>query len=366
MLTVRVARLLLACITLAGCAGPNLPTSTAQPSVVPSTSASAPEAAEPGEIAFHSDSGGRDDFYAVKPDGTGLRQITVGEETVAFPYWSPDGSKIAYLCCARGETSIWVMDADGTEAHKVADAPAGEPAWSPDGERLAYASYADESIWTVDSDGTDATPTGQQGGGPEWSPDGMRLVFFSRRDFPNQDQRNEIYVANADGSDARRLTDDAVEDVLPVWSPDGMRIAWVRSVDGMPHIVVMDADGIVPLQLTNGPDLDDAPAWSPDGSRILFVRYLDGADPFTLGQGNAEIFTVAADGGAATNLTRNPEWDGYPAWSPDGSRIAFSVNDGAQFNLMVMDADGSHRRQLPGPGDPGVANDCCPAWRPAH
>jgi Tol biopolymer transport system component len=87
----------------------------------------------------------------------------------------------------------------------------------------------------------------------------------------------------------------------------------------------------------------------------------------TLGQGNAEIFSVAADGsGAATNLTQNPgQWDGYPAWSPDGSRIAYSINDGREFNLVIMDADGSGRRILDGvPSNTGTANECCPAWQP--
>ena len=65
------------------------------------------------------------------------------------------------------------------------------------------------------------------------------------------------------------------------------------------------------------------------------------------------------------NVTKNPEWDGYPAWSPDGSQIAFSINDGVEFDLYVMNADGTGKRRLAGPaGANGIANDCCPAWRP--
>lgn len=66
-----------------------------------------------------------------------------------------------------------------------------------------------------------------------------------------------------------------------------------------------------------------------------------------------------------TNLTNDPNWDGYPAWSPDGSHFAFSTNNGVEFDLHVMSADGTGRRRMP-EVDPDVrtANDCCPAWTP--
>src|SRR6185503_17520883 len=146
--------------------------------------------------------------------------------TVAFPVWSPDGARIAYVCCTAGDASVWVMDANGANPIRLTTVPSGEPAWSPDGVQLAYANYADGTIWTVTPDGSGGRSTGQQGGGPAWSPDGTRLAFFSRRDFPALDQRNEIYVSDADGSHAARLTDNRKEDVLPVWSPDGTRLAW--------------------------------------------------------------------------------------------------------------------------------------------
>jgi Tol biopolymer transport system component len=84
-----------------------------------------------------------------------------------------------------------------------------------------------------------------------------------------------------------------------------------------------------------------------------------------LGQGNAEIVTVEPDGSHLTNLTNDPLWHGYPAWSPDGGRIAFSIIDGVEFDLWVMNADGTGARRLTGvAGADEIANDCCPAWRP--
>ena len=77
------------------------------------------------------------------------------------------------------------------------------------------------------------------------------------------------------------------------------------------------------------------------------------------------VYTVDPDGAAPVNLTNDPVWDGYPAWSPDGRQIAFSNNNGVEFDLYVMDADGSAMRRLAGvAGANGIANDCCPAWRP--
>jgi Tol biopolymer transport system component len=336
-----------------------LPTrATAQPT--PSTAAVAGPA-----IAFHADPNGNDDFYLIGADGSGLHALTMKAETVAFPYWSPDGSRIAYLCCSGSNASLWVMDADGSAMRKLTAGRAGSPAWSPDGQRIAYDHQDDGAIWTVTADGSDARLLAADSGGASWSPDGAKIVFFSWRDFLGEDQRNELYLMDANGSNQVRLTDNEAEDVEPTWSPDGNSIAFTSSRDGNPEIYVMSPDGTDQRRLTTDPAPDEGPAWSPDGSTILFTSYRDGADPLMLGQGNAEIFTVEPDGAVPVNLTKNPEWDGYPAWSPDGSQIAFSINNGVEFDLYVVNADDTGRRRLAGViGSNGIANDCCPAWRP--
>lgn len=348
-------------------AGPTVASTTPAAIETPTTSQVAPSSQPPIEgpsIAFHSDPDGNDDFYLVGADGSRLRALTSRAETVAFPYWSPDGSKIAYLCCDGQRPSLWVMHADGSNPRRLTDGHSGSPAWSPDGSRIAFDHNDDGAIDVIGADGTGQVRLAAESGGAQWSPDGKAIVFFSWRDFPGQDQRNELYSMRSDGSDQVRLTENEAEDVEPRWSPDGRRIVFVSSRDGNEEIYVVGADGSHPRRLTNDASADESPVWSPDGSRILFTSYRDGADPHMLGQGDAEIFTVRADGGGLTNLTNAVEWNGYPAWSPDGRRIAFSINDGVEFDLFVMDADGRHRRQLPGPTSAsGVANDCCPAWR---
>ena len=339
----------LAILSLGGCAA-----STATPSVP------AQPSGHPAQIAFHSDPDGHDDLYLVDADGAHLAQLTQRKEAVAFPYWSPDGSEIAFLCCAGNRTGLFVMAADGSGQRALVDPRVGEPAWSPDGRRIAYVDYADTSVRVAPVAGG-APVRLADGAGPSWSPDGARIAYFA-----GAEGNHDIWVMNADGTHARRITATPDDDVTVTWSPSADTLAFVRTdASGASVIEVIGVDGGEPRPVSDPTVPADAPVWSPHGTRILFTAYLDGADPFTLGQGNAEVMSVAADGSGLRNLTSDPAWQGYPAWSSDGTRIAYSANDGNEFNLFVANADGSDARELPGPASAsGTANDCCPAWRP--
>jgi TolB protein len=126
----------------------------------------------------------------------------------------------------------------------------------------------------------------------------------------------------------------------------------------------MNGDGTAVTQLTTTPNVNDSfPAWSPDGSKVAFRR---------LSNGNFDVYVVNADGSGLQRLTTASSVESYPAWTPDGKQIVFASNrndpnpttctniEACTYNIFLMHADGSHVRQL----SSGSASDIAPAVAP--
>jgi dipeptidyl aminopeptidase/acylaminoacyl peptidase len=299
----------------------------------------------------------------------------------------------------------------------------GDPRISPDGRWIAYTVTsqdleADESssrIWMVAAAGGDPIPLsaeGESSSSPRWSPDGKYLGFLSARSegktrvsSPDGEYLGSFHVGNGDrdqvwilfreGGEAVRLT-DAVQGVRSFeWSPDGKRILlvmqdpkaeeleaqeakekgasyeakteppWVVTrkqfkmdyvgyLDSRrTHIYVFDLATKVTKQITSGDFDDSEPAWSPDGTRVAFVsnRTDDPDDNY-----NTDIWVVAADnddrGAKPLQITTNRGPDGTPSWSPDGTKIAHTSNietDAALYgtnHLAVSPATGGASKLL--------------------
>ena len=176
----------------------------------------------------------------------------------------------------------------------------------------------------------------------------------------------EIYVMDTNGSCLANLTDSWADDVAPAWSPDGRWIVFVSLRDTLSgkaelesgNLYVLPFDPVAGVatgeaaRLTDFPGAEGWPAWSPDGSRIAFH-----ADT----NGDFDIWVMNVDGSGLTNLTNDPAEDQYPAWSPDGKKIAFaSTRDGGQYDVYVMSADGLGPTNL----TRNPARDRYPIWSP--
>lgn len=316
-------------------------------------------------IAFHADPGGSDDLFLTTPDGSRRRRLTRGLEQVASPFWSPDGRRLAFLAPV-GSPDVYVIRPDGRGLRRLTSGGGFfDLAWSPDSKRLAASRCAPPTCDLFVLSATQGRPRllARESSQPAWSPDGRRIVFLSTRDG-----EPEIYVADADGSGQRRLTDSPGEDADAAWSPDGSSIAFDSKRTGNSQIYVMRPDGSDQRRLVVDGWYDAQPRWSPGGRRILFTSFRN-RDPNLRGIGNAEIEVVDADGAELRNLTHSRFWEGDPAWSPGGTRLAFAVrrNFGptGNFRVATMRSDGTRKRLLPPVLYSGrAANSCCPAWQP--
>jgi Tol biopolymer transport system component len=185
---------------------------------------------------------------------------------------------------------------------------------------------SDDDLYTANADGTDLVQVTHRKG-PEfdaaWSPDGSRIVYRDSTRGINQD--DEIFVVNADGTGRTNITRNPANDWGPDWSPDGRTIVFNSDRDGMPMGgFLVDPDGGRPRRIPTDAWVE-YPTWSPDGTRIAFMGG-------TL-SGEYDIWSVDVNGRHLTQLTDSPGPDGWPAWSPDGSRIAFSsVRDDCEYS----------------------------------
>jgi Tol biopolymer transport system component len=284
-------------------------------------------------------------LFAVKI-ATGERRIVWAEGDAVQPRWSPNGKRIAYWGFASqgGQRDIWTITAAGTNPVKLTDDAATDwnPVWSPDGKHLYFGSdrggrmeiwraAIDEATGQAQGPATQITKSGAGVRGHiafDFAELGLRLLYVDQ--IVNQ-AVEKIGFDPATGrvvGEPVRVLDAKLAPTQFDVSPDGQEIAFYSGLQ-QENLYIAKADGTNVRQLTNDQFRDRGPAWSPDGKKIAF--YSDRS-------GNYELWTINADGRSLTQVTNTPGANrSGVSWSADGSRLAYVQRRGPAWDTYVID-----------------------------
>jgi TolB protein len=389
-------------------------------------------------VLFTSDRAGSADIYRVRPDGSMLERLTDDLSYDDQAAMSRDGRRLAFVSTRGGNADVWVLDVASGELRNVTNHPAGDfrPAWSNDGQWLAFSSDRDSArprvgshqghsteVYLMRADGSAVRRLSYYEGAagtPAWAPDGESILFYAAEAreigplaarepagttqiielevesgvaiartfaggaklFP-QWRAGELAYYERTGQGALRVGDEVTgapgEYHSPDWSADGTRVVFHRetgrdwpplqrvaspdpqfalvrtgtfprySPDGSQltmsdtplglarnGILLLHADGSSRETLLDDPEHSVvAPAWSSDGTRIAFGLERFSAVAGELGPARLALLEVASR--AVTVLTDDGENAGFPSWSPDGTRIVFRRWTDSASSLHVFD-----------------------------
>ncbi|MBX9928872.1 MAG: hypothetical protein K2X99_08165 [Gemmatimonadaceae bacterium] len=240
------------------------------------------------------------------------------------------------------EQRLWSVDSDGANAQPLAGVGSAlSPAWHPSGRYIAYVALADDGTHVVFRDlraGSAKRVSTRLGSNssPAFSPDGATLVFASG------DDGTDLFASQPfEGEGPRRVTvGRGTTNTQPSFSPDGRRIAFTSGRLGHPELYITDADGTNADLLTTtgfGDQLYRSnPDWSPDGRVVAFQSQIDGVfQVMTISLRDRSVRQLTSDG-------RNED----PSWAPDGRHLVFTSQRSGAKQLWVLDVESGRTRQL--------------------
>ncbi len=283
---------------------------------------------------------GCDQQYIMRVDGSGMRRVSNGEGRTTCGYFYQNDQRILY-------------------SSTFANGPAC-PA-PPDRSQGYVWPLNRLEIYSAALDGSDIRPLTKTGGynaEATLSPDGKRLIFTSTRDGDL-----ELYTMNVDGSDVRRITHRVGYDGGAFFSPDGRSIVWrawypETASDSADYLGLLkaemvrpsrmelwiaDADGRNARQITNLGGAAFAPFFAPDGKSIIFSS--NHHDPQ---KRNFDLYLIGIDGTGLERVTWDPDFDSFPMFSPDGRYLVWGANRHAategDTNIFIAEWKGTPRR----------------------
>ncbi|CAN5724299.1 hypothetical protein BH18ACI5_BH18ACI5_15020 [soil metagenome] len=371
-----------------------------------------------GKSLVYSKTVGSDtDLYLLRIGSrTPVRLTTDNPTEDVDPAFSPDGEQIAFRT-GRDGGGVFVMTASGESVRRLTDF-GFSPSWSPDGSEIVvspigflsptalFASTQGMSIVNLKSGKVRPLAIDGRGLQPAWSPAGTRIAYWGVRGTGGQ---RDIWTVAADGSDAigggARVTEDSALDWSPTWSPDGRYLYFSSTRGGTMNLwrtAIDERSGQTtgqPEPVTTQSQWSGVLSFSRDGSRLAFASLdyrstilrapfdslrgeltgaaapiVKGTRPirdhelspdgqwitFTEAGVREDLFVARVDGSRYRRLTDDAFRDRGPAWSPDGSRIAFYSDRSGSYELWAVRPDGSGLVQLTtGTGAAGF-----PAWSP--
>ena len=274
-----------------------------------------------------------------------------------YPSASPDGTQVVFQSNRNGSNQIFIMNMDGSDMRQLGDFPLGAetPVFSPDGKLIVFDMYVGEDnndVFTIKPDGSDLkqlTNSPGYDGHPHWSADGKRIVFNSDRTSPDpnagwSDRWHEIFTMKADGSDVQQHTRCETVCTFANLSPDGKKLLYRKvikapglnwalgSITNNSEIFIANLDGSEETNISKNAAFDGWPVFSPDGSKIAFASNRSG--PALTGQ----IWLMNTDGTGLKQLSHGPWAHAQPAWSFDGHTIytyQFSETTDFEFGSIV-------------------------------
>jgi eukaryotic-like serine/threonine-protein kinase len=352
-------------------------------------------------VAYASRTSGNWDIYLQRVGGRNpinLTKDSPADDTQ--PAFSPDGERIAFRSEREGG-GIFLMGATGESVIRVSDL-GYSPSWSPDGGQILVGTEkipqpstrpSTSQLWMIDvNNGQRRMISEGDALQPNWSPHKERIAYWSRPSRAGQ--REAIWTIPAGGGEAVAVTDGATSDLNPLWSPDGKYLYFSSSRGGSPNIwrvAIDEKSGATmghPEAVTTIGAATSALhlSFSRDGRRLAYIAQENirnlrkvvfdpsagkiAGEPVAITRGSLQLwfpdaspdgewltacsrgqqrhlFIIRTDGTDLRDLTDDSyNHDGWPRWSPDGRRIAFTSRRSGNYELWAINRDGSGLQQL--------------------